>query len=61
MILNININIDTSNASFDDDMAVAQIENKQAFLCPVQEDKTDSCATCGLCWTAKKNVVFKTH
>ena len=47
--------------SFDDNRAVTQIENKQAFLCPVQEDKTDSCGTCGLCWTAKKNVVFKTH
>ena len=47
--------------SFDDNRAVTQIKNKQAFLCPVQEDKTDSCGTCGLCWTAKKNVVFKTH
>ena len=47
--------------SFDDNRAVTQIKNKQAFLCPVQEDKTDGCGTCGLCWTAKKNVVFKTH
>ena len=55
-------NLTTMTAlSFDNDMAVSQIENKQAFLCPVQEDKTDSCGTCGLCWTAKKNVVFKTH
>ena len=55
-------NLTTMTAlSFDNDMAVSQIENKQAFLCPVQEDKTDGCGTCGLCWTAKKNVVFKTH
>jgi hypothetical protein len=52
----------TMNAlSYDDTRAVKQIETKQAFLCPVQEDKTDSCGTCGLCWIAQKNVVFKTH
>ena len=47
--------------SYDDDRAVKQIETKQAFICPVQEDKTENCASCGLCWTAQKNVVFKTH
>ena len=47
--------------SYDDNRAVKQIKTKQAFICPVQEDKTENCASCGLCWTAQKNVVFKTH
>ena len=47
--------------SYDDERAIEQLVNKQAFICPVQEDKTDNCASCGLCWTAQKNVVFKTH
>ena len=38
-----------------------QLKEKKAFLCPVQEDKTDNCGTCGLCWTSSKNVVFLTH
>jgi hypothetical protein len=47
--------------SFDNPLALKQIARKQAFVCPVQENKTDSCGTCGLCWTAQKNVVFHTH
>ena len=47
--------------SYDDKRALKQLENKQAFICPVQEDKTASCSTCGLCWTTKKNVIFITH
>ncbi len=47
--------------SFDDPRAIKQIATKKAFICPVQQDKTDNCGTCGLCWTAQKNVVFMTH
>ena len=31
------------------------------IACPVQEDKTDSCGTCTLCWTVNKPIIFKTH
>jgi len=55
-------NLKTMTAlSFDDKRASDQLTTKQAFLCPVQEDKTDSCGTCGLCWSTDKNVIFKTH
>ena len=47
--------------SYDDPRAIKQIATKQAFICPVQTGKTDNCGTCGLCWTAQKNVVFMTH
>tara|TARA_R110000824_G_scaffold3241_1_gene15375 strand:- start:11402 stop:12115 length:714 start_codon:yes stop_codon:yes gene_type:complete len=47
--------------SYDDNRAKKQIKTKQAFVCPVQTYMTDSCSTCGLCWTSKKNVVFITH
>ena len=34
----------------------------QAILCPVQEDKTANCGTCGLCWNQKnQSIIFKTH
>jgi len=47
--------------SFDDKRSSDQLASKQAFMCPVQEDKTDSCSTCTLCWATTKNVIFKTH
>ena len=47
--------------SYDNRFAKKQLKEKKAFLCPVQEDKTDNCGTCGLCWTSSKNVVFLTH
>ena len=34
----------------------------QSILCPVQEDKTPDCGTCGLCWNSPdKQIIFKTH
>lgn len=60
--------------SYDDDRAVRQVNEKQAFLCPTQISKetgkyakkdeetiVPDCASCGLCWAAKKPVVFITH
>jgi|14BtaG_2_1085337.scaffolds.fasta_scaffold03693_11 hypothetical protein len=60
--------------SYDDQRAVAAVQAKQAFLCPTQISKTTGkyaqkgeetlvpdCGACGLCWTAKKPVVFITH
>ena len=32
-----------------------------SITCPVQTDKTDSCSTCGLCWTVNKPITFITH
>ena len=34
----------------------------ESILCPVQEDKTANCGTCGLCWNQKnQSIIFKTH
>ena len=34
----------------------------ESILCPVQENKTANCGTCGLCWNQKKqSIIFKTH
>jgi hypothetical protein len=32
-----------------------------AFVCPEQTNKTACCATCGACWSTKKNVAFLEH
>ena len=33
-----------------------------SILCPVQENKTANCGTCGLCWNQKEQqIIFKTH
>lgn len=32
-----------------------------SIVCPVQTNKTDSCATCGLCWQSQKTVAFLAH
>jgi hypothetical protein len=57
-----NFNHDKMTAnSADDPRAVQAVEDKQAFICPVQTDKVSDCGACGLCWTSKKPVVFITH
>lgn len=36
--------------------------NQEGLICPEQEDKTESCATCGLCWNSNLDkILFKTH
>ena len=47
--------------SYDDEIAVKMVQDKKAFICPVQENKTDSCGTCTACWASFKPVVFITH
>lgn len=60
--------------SQDDEKSVELLENKKAFVCPTQISKetgrlakkdeetlVPSCGACGLCWQAKKPVVFITH
>ena len=33
-----------------------------SIVCPVQENKTANCGTCGLCWNQKEQqIIFKTH
>lgn len=70
-----NFDRDTMTAnSADDTRAMEAVSNKQAFLCPTQISKetgkyakkgeetlVPDCGACGLCWTAKKPVVFITH
>ena len=34
---------------------------KDGIVCPVQLDKTDSCGTCTLCWSAFKPITFLDH
>lgn len=34
---------------------------KQAIACPEQTGKTNSCTTCGLCWSINKTIAFATH
>mgnify|MGYP003153770038 CR=1 FL=1 len=34
----------------------------KSIVCPVQENKTANCGTCGLCWNQKtQSIIFKTH
>ena len=34
----------------------------ESILCPVQDDKTENCGTCGLCWESQeRQIIFKTH
>ena len=56
------INSPTMTAlSGDNPLAMLKVKHKQAFICPVQLNKVDSCGTCGLCWQAAKPVIFLTH
>ena len=34
---------------------------EDGIVCPVQLDKTDSCGTCALCWSAFKPITFLDH
>lgn len=34
---------------------------ENAFICPEQTRQTQCCATCGLCWSTRKNVAFLEH
>jgi hypothetical protein len=31
------------------------------IVCPVQVDRAECCASCGLCWNSKTNIVFLAH
>jgi hypothetical protein len=48
------------------DMSTVSIKDRSdrpanAFVCPEQTEQTACCATCGLCWTTRKNVAFLEH
>lgn len=32
-----------------------------AIICPAQTDRTDCCATCGLCWQTRRPIAFLEH
>lgn len=32
-----------------------------AVVCPMQEHRTDCCATCGLCWQTRDGIAFREH
>lgn len=32
-----------------------------AIICPQQQDRTESCSTCALCWSSKKRIAFIKH
>jgi hypothetical protein len=70
---NFNDTVWTANSA-DDARATDAVDAKQAFICPTQisvetgklakKGETTivpDCGACGLCWTAKKPVVFLTH
>lgn len=44
-----------------DTEVVDRKEEVSGILCPVQEDKTDCCGTCGLCWQTTKKISFLRH
>lgn len=46
------------------DLMASQIEDDadpMAVFCPAQTDKTECCATCGLCWHSDRSVAFRRH
>ena len=51
----------TNNFSANSYDVVKPVKGK-SILCPVQENKTANCGTCGLCWNQKtQSIIFKTH
>ncbi|HLH74365.1 MAG TPA: hypothetical protein VFB13_17530 [Reyranella sp.] len=39
----------------------AKMHTELGIICPVQVDRTECCASCGLCWNSKTNIVFLAH
>lgn len=37
------------------------LTTKAGFICPEQTGKTETCGTCGACWSTRKAVLFLTH
>jgi len=50
-----------SNLTSDPLSANGEDMTSEGITCPVQINKTESCGTCGLCWTTKKSIRFLTH
>ena len=51
----------TNNFSANSYDIVKPVKGK-SILCPVQENKTANCGTCGLCWNQNsQSIIFKTH
>jgi hypothetical protein len=41
--------------------ATKATNNVPGIVCPEQTGKTDSCLTCGLCWSINSTILFKEH
>lgn len=51
-----------SNAGDNPDVLVANVADKGPGIpCPEQTGKTESCLTCGLCWSTTKPINFQEH
>jgi|TARA_R110000823_G_scaffold197542_1_gene328703 hypothetical protein len=50
-----------SNLPSDNLSASSEHVSKRGIVCPVQLDKTPNCGACGLCWVAKKPIIFLDH
>ena len=51
-------------SNYPDDTFSAQSEHvsMDGIICPVQQDRTDSCGTCALCWEMEdKSIIFYDH
>lgn len=42
-------------------MVIDRPEDSRSVICPAQTDKTDCCATCGLCWSMDRTIEFLRH
>lgn len=44
-------------------ISIADVDSEKgdAIVCPEQTGKTTCCATCGLCWTTRRNIAFLDH
>lgn len=58
----------TSNGGLDDacTLSLGSVQESVPFtanatICPAQTQRTDCCATCGLCWQSRSNIIFLEH
>lgn len=51
----------SSNEVSDDAIFATSNPIPGAITCPEMEGKTESCLTCGLCWSVTKSIYFPTH
>jgi len=52
---------DDTTTNFSAHVTDEPVELAEGIMCPEQTGKTDSCATCGYCWSSNQPVVFIEH